>query len=70
VLYPVNANRASNAVVRIACEGGTVEKRINEREESKWLGPCKVTKSVAVTISNAGADGYVVIDGLQLKRAE
>jgi hypothetical protein len=69
VLYPVNENRASNALVRMACEGGAIEKRVNERQESAWLGPCRVAKSVNVTISNTGADGYVVVDGLQLKRA-
>jgi hypothetical protein len=67
VLYPVNTNRASNALVHIACEGDPLDTRINQRRESAWLKPCRVAKSVTVTISNQGADGYVVVDGVQLK---
>jgi hypothetical protein len=67
VLYPVNTNRASNALVHIACEGDPLDTRINQRRESAWLKPCRVAKSVTVTISNQGADGHVVVDGVQLK---
>lgn len=67
VLYPVNSNRASNTLVRLACEGAPVETRINQRKEPAWLGPCKVAKSLTVAVSNRGADGYVVVDGLQVK---
>jgi hypothetical protein len=69
VLYPPNGNRASNAMVRLGCEGGAVERRINQRKEAEWIGPCSVTKVVTVTISNEGADGYVVVDGVQVKPA-
>jgi hypothetical protein len=69
VLYPVNENRASNALVKLACEGGPVEVRINQRQESAWLKPCRVSKTLSVTVSNQGTDGYVVVDGLQLKPA-
>jgi hypothetical protein len=69
VLYPTNANRASNALVSAACEGGVVEARINQKQESVWLGPCRVSKPLSITVSNKGADGYVVVDGLQIAPA-
>ena len=69
VLYPLNANRASNAPVRVSCEGKPIETRINQRKESTWIGPCQGTNSLTVTVTNQGADGYVVVDGLQIKPA-
>jgi hypothetical protein len=66
VLYPINENRASNALVSVACDGAPREVRINQKQEPVWLAPCKVSKSFTVTISNKGADGYVVVDGLQV----
>jgi len=69
ILYPKNANRATNVPVTLGCEGGAIEKRINQREETAWLGPCRVDKSLTVTVKNQGTDGYVVVDGLQLKAA-
>ena len=68
VLYPTNANRASNALVTIESDEGAVTVRINQREEAAWLGPYKTSKSLTVTVSNAGADGYVVVDGMQVAR--
>ncbi len=60
VLYPTNENRATNAPVTIACDGATIEAKINERREPVWLGPCKAAKSFTVTVSNKGTDGFVV----------
>jgi hypothetical protein len=66
VLYPTNANRATNALVSVACEGAPLETRVNQRQESPWLGPCRVPRQFTVTITNRDADGYVVVDGLQV----
>jgi hypothetical protein len=65
VLYPTNENRATNTPVTIACDGGAIEAKINQRREPVWLGPCKAAKSFTVTISNKGTDGFVVLDGVQ-----
>ncbi len=46
-----------------------METRINQRQEAAWLGPCKAAKAVTVTVSDQGADGYVVVDGVQVKAA-
>jgi hypothetical protein len=67
VLYPPYGNRATNALVKLGCDGRPIEVRINQRREPEWLGPCQVSKSLTVTVSNQGADGYVVVDGLQVK---
>ncbi|HEY3836495.1 MAG TPA: FAD-dependent oxidoreductase, partial [Bryobacteraceae bacterium] len=69
VLYPINENRATNALVRVECEGAAAETRINERKEPAWLKPCQVGKSLKVTVTNQGTDGYVVVDGVQVKAA-
>jgi len=68
VLYPTNGNRATNTLVTIACDGAPIEARINQREEPRWLGPCTATKTLTVTVSNKDADGYVVVDGLQVAK--
>jgi hypothetical protein len=69
VLYPIHPNRATNALVHMSCEGGPLEARINQRREPEWLGPCRVSKTLTVSIGNQGADGFVVVDGLQAKPA-
>ena len=69
VLYPINENRASNALVRISCDDGTKEVRINQKKEPVWLAACKVSKNLTVTISNKDTDGYVVVDGLHVMAA-
>ena len=70
VLYPINENRASNALVRVACDDGSHEVRINQKKEPVWLDPCKVSKTLTVTISNRDTDGYVVVDGLHVMSAK
>jgi hypothetical protein len=69
VLYPPHANRATNTPVRLDCDGGAVETRINQRREPEWLGPCRVGQTLVATVGNQGADGYVVVDGIQVKPA-
>ncbi len=66
VLYPVNANRATNATVKIEAEAAPVTAHINQRQEPAWLGPYRASKSLVVTVSNPDTDGYVVVDGVQV----
>jgi hypothetical protein len=70
--YPPHGNRATNARVTIAYRGGeatlTVDQRKNEGDEMHFisLGTYSFDAGEAtVTISNEGADGYVVADAVQ-----
>ena len=69
--FPPNANRATNVPVSIAVAGLEAKMiTVNEGEETgaASLGrfALKAGKSVAVTLSNKGTDGFVVADGVQL----
>jgi len=66
VLYPINENRASNVFVLVNCDDGLHEARVNGKREPVWLAPCKVSKTLTVTVSNKDTDGYVVVDGVQI----
>jgi hypothetical protein len=71
VYYPPNANRATNVGVSITYADGTANATINQRKKPDGgfvsLGSYRFEagKKGSVTISNAAADGYVVIDALQ-----
>lgn len=74
LLYVASSNRASNATITIrSAEGEKVVKQ-NQREACledgipRPLGVFAFAKGKAATIeiSNEGADGYVVVDGVQL----
>jgi hypothetical protein len=67
---PPNPNRASNAAVEIQHAGGVEKLKIDlkspkEAEGVFWidLGEFECANDTAITISNTGADGYVVVDG-------
>lgn len=67
---PPNNNRASNAQVEVHHLGGvkklTIDLRTPKEAESvHWidLGEFKCGNDTAISISNAGANGYVVVDG-------
>ncbi|MBM3767056.1 MAG: FAD-dependent oxidoreductase [Acidobacteria bacterium] len=62
LLYPAHENRASNTPVTI--NGTTV--RINQKNAGEWIGPFQLPRSFTVTVGNEGANGYVVIDGVQV----
>jgi hypothetical protein len=75
LLYPPQANRATNVRVTIAVEGATPKAtHVNQ----KTAGPNQDTslgtfvlaagKSVTITVSNEATDGHVIVDGLQLLR--
>ena len=71
--YPPNANRASNVPVEIQHAGGSARAVVNQKSKPAIddlfvsLGTFDFTadQPAAVVITNAGTDGYVVIDAVQ-----
>jgi len=76
VAWVANANRATNAPVRIEHAGGVDEVKLNQRERTeiernfKSLGTFHFEEAGTVTISNAGTDGHVVIDAVRWVKVE
>jgi hypothetical protein len=73
LLYPANNNRASNVPLTIAVAGGeTRTVKVNQKKadanSAASLGRFRLPAgpSVTITLSNAGTDGYVIADGVQL----
>jgi len=69
---PPNSNRASNAAVKIEHSKGTQELKLNLKspvaaEGLFWLdlGTYHFDTKGSVTVTNAGADGFVVVDGMR-----
>ncbi len=69
---PPNNNRATNAQVEVQHASGVKKLQINlkapkESEGVYWidLGTYDCDNDTAITISNVGADGYVVVDGVR-----
>lgn len=67
---PPNSNRASNAPVEVQYAGGVKKLKIDLKTPKPgdglfWidLGEYECGNDTAITISNEGADGYVVVDG-------
>ena len=75
LLFPPNPNRATNAPVIIELPGKPAQTvKVNERETdgAKLLGKFALAKGkgLTVTLSNRDTDGYVVADGILLRRAK
>ena len=75
VLFPPNPNRATNVPVTVAIAGQpaktiTVNERTQDGAVSLGKFALKSGKSVTVTLSNKGTDGFVIADGLQLLKAK
>ena len=76
--YTAEPNRATNAPVRIDSPAGSKRVMINQRnappvaDHFYRLATLELEKgqTVYVTVSNSDTDGYVVVDALQLIRAE
>lgn len=76
--YTPNANRASNVTVQVLHGGGTETVVLNERNtppiEASFvsLGTFDFAegKPAAVVVTNAGADGFVVVDAVQWVEAK
>lgn len=74
---PPNSNRASNAQVEVQHSGGVKKLTIDlrspkEAEGVHWidLGDYECGNNTAITISNAGANGYIVVDGARWVRID
>jgi hypothetical protein len=73
--YTPNNNRATNVPVMIKHAGGEAKVTVNERQPAPVnelfvsLGSFEFGSETTVTISNEGADGYVVVDALQIIEA-
>ncbi len=78
LLYVAHANRATNVQVTVLSVDGEKTVTVNEREEvfvngvPRALGVFRfeAEKKAAVIVSNKGATGYVVVDGVQFVPAE
>jgi len=74
VAYSQNGNRATNVPVKITHAGGVAEVKVNQKKVpaiDKLFQPVgkyefKAGKEYSVEISNAGTDGYVMIDAVQV----
>jgi hypothetical protein len=72
IAYTANPNRATNVPVVIRHAGGATTATLDEKAMPKIdkmfhsLGQHKFDKEATVLISNAGTNGYVVIDAVQL----
>ncbi len=68
--FPPNPNRATNVPVTIDVAGQVTTVKVNEREKSGAASLGKFTlpagKRMQVSLTNAGTDGFVVLDGLQI----
>jgi hypothetical protein len=72
--WTTGTNRATNVAVDIAAPGGTTRKWINQQSNhGVWylLGTYTFNSgsSGAVTISNEGANGFVIVDAIKFERA-
>lgn len=70
-----NANRATNVPVMVATAEGDRTVSINQRKNPDIdgfhvVGEFQLTPAATVTISNAGTDGYVIIDAVQFLAVE
>ena len=73
VAYTPNENRASNVPVTVRHAGGETEVKVDQKKQPPidraWVAigtyEFKKGKSGSVEISNAGGDGFVVIDAVQ-----
>jgi len=70
--YTANPNRATNVPVLISHAGGETKAALDEKATPKIdkmfqsLGQHRFDRVATVTITNAGTNGYVVIDAVQL----
>ncbi|MBV6499530.1 MAG: hypothetical protein CJBNEKGG_01987 [Prosthecobacter sp.] len=69
---PPNNNRATNASVEIQHQGGVEKLKVDLKSPKSgdgvtWidLGEFDCGNDTAITVGNAGADGYVVVDGVR-----
>ena len=72
--YSALSNRASNTPVTVNASGGAKTIRIDQRRKPPVdglffpLGTFLLDENSTIVVGNAGTDGYVVVDALQLQR--
>jgi hypothetical protein len=73
IAYTANPNRATNVPILVVHAGGLKVVKLNQQLAPTFdklfasVGVFEFTGSVAaIEISNAGTDGYVIVDGVQL----
>ena len=76
VAYTLNPNRATNVPVTITSADGEKTVKLDQKKETKAgfrsLGDFRFDPSqpAKVVVGNAGTDGYVIVDAVQLVEAE
>jgi hypothetical protein len=76
MLYTPHANRASNAPLVVGHSTGSNKQKVDQRKQPEIdgiahsLGTFAFDKTATIRISNDGADGYVVVDAVQLIEAK
>ncbi len=76
ISWPANPNRANNVPVTVTHANGTAMLTVDQKMQPKLdgafhsLGTFTFSDQAVVTISNAGTNGYVLVDALQLLPAE
>jgi len=72
--FPSNPNRATNVPVTIAVGEETKTIKVNQQDKSERqsLGRFHLPagKTTRITLSNEGTDGHVIVDGVQILKAE
>jgi FAD dependent oxidoreductase len=74
ISYTANPNRATNVPVTVELAGKTVSAVVNEKKtppiDGTWIAVATAdlaaNETVAVTISNADTDGFVIVDAIQI----
>ncbi|HLF94033.1 MAG TPA: FAD-dependent oxidoreductase, partial [Planctomycetota bacterium] len=73
VAYTANPNRATNVPVTVEHEGGKATVKVDQRKEPPFekafaaVGTYEFKGAkAAIELSNAGTDGFVIVDGVQL----
>ena len=70
IYYTANANRATNVAVEIKSGQTAQAWTINQRQPNEKgyaaRTPVELSGKISVTISNAGTDGYVIVDAVQI----
>lgn len=73
--FPAGGNRAKSVPVTVEVDGHSTVVQVDERDEAgngiASLGKFQLPKGTGttVTVSNAGTDGFVVVDGIQIVQA-
>ncbi len=68
LFYSAHETRANNVPVSISIEGQLTELKVNQQKSDDGgfvLGQFDIQDAAKVVISNAGTEGFVIVDGLE-----